>query len=231
MGRVTQKQVESQSPIERGKFMAQMHLLDRRKDTAMSQLSSRLAVGSAREQVAARLLMDDPEGAALIAQRATDAAAYRLAMQGCGRTSTAPSCRALTVDTWARLDPEDARPWLQLMAEATGRRDDAAAEQALEQVLRRNKRSPTRTLVPAVMGAYASVEDAAGLALADRVGLPAEQRPYTRAQLNRGLQRLTEESMHVMSLDCAGLARTADFTAKLAQRNELQQVLELAAER
>lgn len=291
VGRVTRQQVENPNLIERGQLMAKLYLLDRRKDAAKSQLSARLAAGSDREQVAARLLMDDPEGGALIAQRTTDAAAYRLALQGCGKTSEAPSCRGLTVQAWARLDPEDARPWLQLMAEAANRRDDAAAAQALEQVLQRHKRSSTRTLAPVVVGAHASVDDAVGLglatvevigreaafldmsgpsfrycsveavkeparrarceslalwqfkhadsvldgmmavAVADRVGLPAEQRPYTRQQLNDGLRRLADDALHVASLDCAGLARTADWSVKQMQGNELQQALRAVAPR
>jgi len=289
VGRVSRRQLEDLSLLERGKFMAQMYLLERRKDTAMSRLAARLSAGSDREQVAARLLMNDGEGAALIAHRTTDATAYRLAMQGCGKWSTGPGCTSLSVDAWARLDPADARPWLQWMAEAVQRKDDAAATTALEQVLQRRRVSPMRLLEPAVAGAYASVDDDVGrglavidvvgreaafvqlefvimgrycsaealkdasrrehcgrlvrwqfqhadsaaegamaVGLADRLGLPASERPYTREQLEKGLKRMSDDAGHVGELDCSSLARAADWSGRRVQSSELQQALQAA---
>jgi len=107
--------------------------LQHREGQSRSQLAGRLAAGTDLEQVVARLLMDDMQGAALIAARTTDPAAYRLALVRCtGNDDPAtPACRALSGEGWARLDPSDGRPWMRLMSLAVKRGDFAAAEDAL----------------------------------------------------------------------------------------------------
>lgn len=292
LGRVTEVDVESRNPLVRARVQGWLTALDQRKDAVLSRLSTRLAVGAPGEQVAARLLMSDPEGAALVAGRSRDAAAYRLALLGCGLSETTLNCRALTVQGWAQLDPDDARPWMRLMSGAMARRDEAAALEALEQVLQRHKLSPTRALLGAVMPAYAGSDDPEGLGLAtvdiigreaailgadslgfsryctaegvkdasrrercermarwqfkhadsvldaeialgiaDRVGLPAEQRPFTREQLRRGREKLFDETLRTSGYDCASLARVAGWPAQFGQHSELQMALQAAAER
>lgn len=289
LGLVTRQQAERWGPVELMKAKAQMDALDRRKDAAMSQLSARLSAGTDVERVAARLVMKDMEGAAAIAAGSGDAAAYGLALQSCAKVAepqSAPSCRGLTAQGWARLDPDDAAPWLSLGGWAMARRDEAAAADALEQALQRRKLSPQRPLLRAVSGVNNQGADAIGLGLAmmeiigidamsmdwsramliphcsaealkdgvrrgrceryarwlfehadsvldaslalsiaDRVGLPADQRPFTRAQLDEGQQRVTKQAMDWMGLDCAGLARGAHLPALLLQQTELQQAL------
>lgn len=291
LGKVSRQEAENWSPQEMGRATAVMQALEHRKTAALSHLSARLAAGSDNEQVAARLLMGDVEGAALIGARSTDAAAYRLALIGCGQSQAAPSCGALSVQGWAGRDPEDARPWLQLVSKAVSEHDEAEAARALEQALLRGKRSPSLVLIPVVVRVQAGVDDAVGLGLAmveiigrefalsvqsdlgvagycsaaalsdasrrprceqlarwqfehadsaldamlavglaDRVGMPADQRPYTREQLKRGMQRRQEESLQMLAgLDCASLARMAGWSTRFAQHNELRQVLQAAA--
>lgn len=295
VGRVTRQQAESWNPIARTDLALKMRALDQRGEAAMSRLSARLAVGADREQVAARMLMGDREGAAAIATRSQDAAAYRLALLGCAGekdSPSAPSCRGLTAQAWARLDPGDAAPWLQLMGEAMQRRDEAAATEALEQVLQRRRRSPSRPLVLAADAGRAGVDDEVGLGLAvvrvvgmdaalpdagpmalgrycavtavkeearrarcerlarwqfahadsvmdgmladsiaDRVGLPADQRPFTREQLKRGLEALTEQSLRFSGFDCASLAQVAQWPALFSRQGELQMALQAVVQR
>ena len=295
VGRISRQEAEHWSPAEQASVDRKAQAMDRRKDAAMSQLAARLAAGSDSSQVAARILMSDWEGAAAVAARSPDAAAHRLALSGCARVGAldaAPSCRALSAQAWAQLDPEDALPWFQLMGAAVERRDDAAATQALEQALQRSRRSPSRALLRAVTPVLAVVEDreALGLAvvevigmeaalpdagpwgqvrycsaeavkdgsrrarcerlvrwqfahadslldamvavaIADRVGLPADQRPFTRQQLRQGQERLAAHSLRMLGTDCASLARVADWPVQWVQRGELQMALEAEAER
>ena len=142
--------------------------LEQRSQVVINQLATRLSAGTALQQTAARVLKADPEGAALLAFQSGDAAAYRLAFMACGagHRPDSPQCQRLTVQGWADRDPADARPWLELMAAATRRRDEPAASLALEQVLQRDKRSPTAILVPVVAGVVTATDDPAGLGLA-----------------------------------------------------------------
>ncbi|MDR7271358.1 hypothetical protein J2X20_004026 [Pelomonas saccharophila] len=293
VGRASRAEMENAFASE-GVNPPWMGPLTLRKDTALSALAARLAVGSDAEQTAARLLMGDTQGAALIAARSRDATAYRLALAKCGGGAggdqAAPNCAGLSIRGWAQLDPEDARPWMSLAAKALWRRDDAAAAQALDQVLLRRRRSPSSPLLTLAINAREGVMDEAGLGLAvieiigvdaaqstdeafvaasrycsaegikdasrrhrcerlarwqfehadsyldamltlgiaDRVGLPAEQRPYTREQLDRGMNRMIEQSSQILGFDCASLRRTADWVTQRARQGELRMALKAA---
>lgn len=279
--------MQAWNPVQMAQAAAVAQAMDLRKEAALSRLSARLAAGSDHDQVAARVLMGDAEGAALIAGRSADAAAYRLAFMACEASPGTAGCQALTLQGWSRLDPEDARPWLHRLDDAMRRRDDAAATDALEQVLQRHRLSPSRVLVPLIDKARESVDDAVGLGLAtidivgreaampdtsamgllrycsaealanparragcewlvrwqfrhadsvlgglmavsiaDRLGLPADQRPYTRERLNEGLRRLADESAQELGMSCAGIARAADWATLAAQRTELETALQ-----
>ncbi|HEY0955753.1 MAG TPA: hypothetical protein VGE36_13390 [Roseateles sp.] len=292
VGRFTRRQAEGWGAIEKLKMMAGLYALDQRKDAALSQLSARLAAGSDSERVAARLVMDDAEGAASIAARSSDAVAYRLALLRCrSQSDAAPSCRALTVQAWQQLDPQDARPWARLVAQAWERKDEAAAAQAVEEMLQRRPRGTFSPLLEAMFNARAAVADVearglltvemigrdAGLprddiiflrycsaervqdtarrarcerlarwqlehandltdamiatAIADRVALPAEQRPFTGEQLKRGQEWFMEQSDKVFGMSCTGLRRTSEWMEQRVQRGELKMVLQGAADR
>ncbi|MFT7772448.1 hypothetical protein [Roseateles sp.] len=107
--------------------------LQQRVDTGLARIAARLAAGNESQQVAARLLMGDVEGAALLAARGRNAGAYQMALQACGsaRAASPPNCAGLSAQRWIELDPSDARPWLRLMDEARSRGDAQAVDAAL----------------------------------------------------------------------------------------------------
>lgn len=294
VGRVTRQQVEAWSALEEAGMKAKAQVLDRRRQAVLSQLSARLAAGSDSQRVAARLLMDDVEGAAHVAARSSDGAAYRLARLGCSRwdAAQAPSCRSLTTQAWRQLNPQDARPWADLMVEAWRRKDEGAAAQALDEMLLRRPQGSGSPLLDALVSARGVVVDdeALGLlvvevigrdaafpreelgafsrycsaerlkipahaqrcerlarwqlahaadltdamlatALADRAGLPAAQRPFTREQLQLGQERFLAHSLAVIGPDCRSLRRTVDWAARRVELGELRMALQAAADR
>ena len=116
----------------------------KRADIGLAQMAGRLAAGGERQQVAARLLMGDAEGAAALAERSNDAQAYQMAWTACGATSTrttSPSCAGLSIERWAALDPTDARPWLRQLGEASRRGDATAIDAALAEAAARPRLS------------------------------------------------------------------------------------------
>lgn len=293
-GQVTQAEFDKRDDALRNKVAGWVQALEQRLGVARSRLAARLAAGTDRQQVAARLMMGDADGAAHIAQRSTDATAYRLALLGCRRWEGdhVPGCRDLTLGTWARLDPQDARPWIDLLAEAQKRRDEAAMSRAADEALQRRLHGSSSPLLEAVFSAGSGVDDAeglgllavevigqdaalpkgealallkfcspegvkdaarrdrcqrlarwqlaqaddltdaeVGLAIADHVGLPAEQRPFTREQLKRGQAALVEESTRLAGYDCASLRRISAWTARRVQVGELKMALQGAGER
>jgi hypothetical protein len=132
--------------------------LQRRADAALAQVAARLAAGAEHQQVAARLLMGDAEGAAALAERSSDALAYQMALSACAMASrTAPSCARLNSPHWATLDPSDARPWLRLASEAQRRGDMPGAEMALAEAASRPKLSRGANLLETQVAPVAAV--------------------------------------------------------------------------
>ena len=70
-----------------------------------------------------------------VAQQAADSSDARVVALGygvCRRDGgRAPSCAALTAERWARVDLGNGVPWIDLLAEAQARGDDAAVQDAL----------------------------------------------------------------------------------------------------
>ncbi|MFN3305537.1 MAG: hypothetical protein ACK44A_17755, partial [Roseateles sp.] len=64
--------------------------------------------------------------------------------------------------------------------------------------------------------------------LADRVGLPNAQRPFTRDQLKLGQERLMDQSQQVLGFDCRSLRRTVDWAAQRVELGELRMALQAA---
>jgi len=56
---------------------------------------------------------------------------YALALQACSLQRTDGSCAMLSPDQWARLDPGNAIPWLQVAVDAQLRRDTATLDEAM----------------------------------------------------------------------------------------------------
>lgn len=166
-GQVTKAEFDKRDDALRNKVLGWMQALEQRSGTARSRLATRLAAGTDRQQVAARLMMGDADGAAHIAQRSGDAAAYRLALLGCRRWDGGklPACRGLTVEAWARLDPQDARPWIHLMTDAQKLRDEAAMSRAVDEALQRRLQGSSSPLLETVFSAGGSVGDPEGMGL------------------------------------------------------------------
>ncbi|WP_394511233.1 hypothetical protein [Roseateles sp. DXS20W] len=141
--------------------------------------SARLAMGSERQQVAARLLMRDQEGAAALAERSLDVQAYQMALSACrgmGGSGAGPACARLSIQRWAELDPTDARPWLRLMREAHLRQDAAGVAAALAEAASRPRWSRASSLLEGQLLAVAdAVPDAGelGNALVQAIGFDA----------------------------------------------------------
>lgn len=116
----------------------------------LARASARLATGTERQQVAARLLMRDLDGAAALAERSRDAQAYQMALSACrgmGGSGAGPACARLSIQRWAELDPTDARPWLRLMGEAHLREDAAGVAAALVEAASRPRWSRASSLL------------------------------------------------------------------------------------
>lgn len=146
-------------------------------DAALARLAARLAAGDERQQVAARLLMQDRDGAALLAARSSDAQAYQMALTACsGPGGDTPHCARLTPQRWAALDPSDARPWLRLMEAAQQRQDAAGVAAALAEAVARPGLSRGQFLLERQAVAVAgAAPDAAGIgnALVAIIGMDA----------------------------------------------------------
>ncbi len=87
----------------------------------------------AQRQYAARVA----EARDTLAQMATttrDPQVYALAFSVCGATPNEASCRLLSAEQWARLEPGNAAPWLFVLARAEQRRDMAAQNEALHRI-------------------------------------------------------------------------------------------------
>lgn len=148
---------------------AQMQQIDEQTQRivadGLARISARLAAGNDRQQVAARLLMQDRDGAALLAERSADAQAYQMALTACGRPSgDTPNCARLSPRRWAELDPSDARPWLRLMEAAHRRKDAAGVDAALAEAAARPRLSRSYFLLEAQSVAVSdALPDAASL--------------------------------------------------------------------
>ncbi len=73
------------------------------------------------------------ESMAKLALTTSDANAYAQAFQACSKgdsSKRAASCKLLSPDRWAQLDPHNAAPWLYVASAAHERKDVAAVEQA-----------------------------------------------------------------------------------------------------
>lgn len=151
-------------------------------NAAVARIAARLAAGDERQQVAARLLMRDREGAAQLAERSSDARAYQMALSACSwGQSGEPTCARLNARRWAELDPSDARPWLRLMAAALQRKDMPAVDAALAEAAARPRLSRGSGLLEAQAVAVAgAVPDTAVLAqaLVAVIGIDATLQPY-----------------------------------------------------
>jgi hypothetical protein len=69
----------------------------------------------------------------------TSAPVYAMALEACRGSrdyTAAASCRQLSAENWARLDPGNAAPWLEVAAQANARGDHAALDDAMYRLAR-----------------------------------------------------------------------------------------------
>lgn len=144
---------------------AQLDLQQRGWDRLLSEL----AVGDGRQRVAAAVLQNRLDDAVRIAAGSGDASIYGLAVAACrsdlasrgavawrrGQPASAvpqdwvePAlppepqlCGTLSLQRWAQLDPGDARPWSLQLADALKRKDEAAVQLALYELVQRQRLS------------------------------------------------------------------------------------------
>lgn len=191
----------------------------------LTRLSARLAVGNDRQQVAARLLMRDVDGAAALAERSTDVQAYQMALSACGRPGVgAPHCARLNPRRWAELDPSDARPWLRLVRIAQRNKDAAGVDAALAEAATRPRLSRGSYLLEAHAVAVAdAVPDAGelGHALVLAIGFDAamdsdwDVPAASRVCRGEGLRDATRLG-HCRTLARQILANTSDISEAIA---------------
>ena len=126
----------------------------------------------------------DPEVAgwrnslARMALSSNDPRVYVLALHACaGGLREAGACQLLSVAQWARLDPDNAAPWFDMLAAATAASDPAAQDEALHHIATA-RRSDQRVLaMPAAVLAAAPSDEAstqaAVLLVAEAIGFQA----------------------------------------------------------
>ncbi len=73
------------------------------------------------------------EAIARAALTSTDPKVYALALNVCNRHREG-TCEQLSARQWARIDPGNARPWMQVLSEARASKDDAAQAEALYRI-------------------------------------------------------------------------------------------------
>src|SRR5262249_3197170 len=77
-----------------------------------------------------------------LAAGSEDPAVYAIALSMCGpadRADTSSACRQLSLERWARLDADNAVPWLLLAGEARVRHDSKAEADAFGQASKAHK--------------------------------------------------------------------------------------------
>jgi hypothetical protein len=101
------------------------------------------------------------EALARLAQVTDDAQTYAWAYRSCnaGGTGTRGACMQVTAAQWARMDPENAEPWLALAEEARRRKDDAALDDAMFHVAAAERHQPGRGMLAATVAEYAPQDE------------------------------------------------------------------------
>jgi hypothetical protein len=104
---------------------------------------------------------------ATLASHSRSAQVYALALNACARSPGEGACSLVSNAQWARLDPRNAAPWLQIAGDAGNRGDTAGLSEALFNV------------------AHASVNDSRALSVLPMVmaRVPADAMPFVRSAL------------------------------------------------
>jgi hypothetical protein len=143
--------VDAKDPFAAGRYIGELA-----SNASNRWLSALLNSGDIRARSAGLFLKDKLAGSgsgllieeqtrdALVqlAVGAADPAIYAMAVYACNTYSdSAPtgSCRQITLNTWARLDSDNAVPWLLLAGRAQAKKDAAAEAAAFSQAAKSNK--------------------------------------------------------------------------------------------
>lgn len=213
-------------PDADSRWQRQQAVLMQRGDAALARLAMRLSSGSDRQQVPARLLVGDVNGAALLAAPSADAVAYQMALSACMphiAGAEAPRCGQLSAQRWAQLDPADARPWLHLLDAARRRGDEAAVDVALAEVAARTKLSRGFGVLESQLASIIDTEtdDAArGHALIKVIGIDAAMVSYDLPSLMKACD--TTHPAHARRLP---LCRAAASQLLAASSNLMEAML------
>ena len=90
-------------------------------------------VDECRQSVQAHMQVSEPnrDALALLAQSTSDPTVYAWAVAACGQARGAAACQLVSTAQWARLDPQNAVPWLVVAEEAREQGDTAAVDDAM----------------------------------------------------------------------------------------------------
>jgi hypothetical protein len=108
------------------------------------------ALGQAMQSAAA----ESQQALVRLATTTSDADAYALAMSSCRRSpgeSPIGNCALLSAAQWARIEPDNAVPWLYLAAEAVRRRDASGLDAALYRASQAQYSDRHQDLIPALV--------------------------------------------------------------------------------
>ncbi len=136
----------------------------------------------ARSRVAARF--HDLDRIARSAISSTDPRVYALAFQACRAVGAhADTCRMLSAEQWARLDPGNALPWLYVLGAIDPRRDPVGLDEALHRIATSLRIESRPAIAAGTVARAAPTDDRSLLAALDLVGeagwlQAAESVPY-----------------------------------------------------
>lgn len=166
------------------------------RQAALAQAESRmLAHGEPAVRAAALLIgAQAPGGRSRIQQLARlavgsqDPVVYGLALHACKSWNRAEtgSCSLLSNAQWARLEPDNLQPWLELAAEAAAQDDEQAEDHAMNQAARASRSDEHASLLPALVTQALGQAPAMPPSAAE-VPAPALQRALA-LNLARGIQ-------------------------------------------
>ena len=103
-----------------------------------------------------------------LAVSSTDPQVYALAFHACGKGGTG-ACQLLSAAQWARLDPDNAAPWLAVLSAAKAGNDRAAQAEALHRIATARRSEQGFFTVPGLIAAAVPLDESSLLAASTMV--------------------------------------------------------------
>ena len=103
-----------------------------------------------------------------LAASSTDPQVYALAFHACGSGGTG-ACQLLSAGQWARLDPDNAAPWLAVLSAAKAGNDRAAQAEALHRIATARRSEQGFFTVPGLIAAAVPLDESSLLAASTMV--------------------------------------------------------------